>query len=236
MRQTPRYLVLVLNLVVVVALSGCDVFGFHEWEWRQKLTIIVDTPYGPRTGSSVVNVDVGVSPKWWGVGDSAGSGWSSLAGEAVIVDLGTGRHLFALLENYDFETARNAFIPANEQPRSSAQVVEVYDRLERMRQSRVLPSELYPLLASFDDVSDPASARKVDPYNLEASFGPGYRLKSMTMSITDEPVTKGRVKAVLEWLERYYSKRLDGQRYGSIETDNPFANSLASGAFDTEKE
>ena len=47
---------------------------------------------------------------------------------------------------------------------------------------------------------DPASVARVDPTDLAASFGPGYALSSITLAITDEPVTKGRVEAVLGWL------------------------------------
>lgn len=62
-----------------------------------------------------------------------------------------------------------------------------------------------------------------------------HRLKSLTLEITDEPVTKGEVDKVLGWLGEYYSNRFDGKRFGTVKTDFPFANSLASGAFDTEK-
>jgi len=57
----------------------------------------------------------------------------------------------------------------------------------------------YPLLVTFSDVDDPKSLQKLDPDNLAAIFGEGYKLKSITLEITDEPVTKGRVEQVLGW-------------------------------------
>ncbi|MDI6837810.1 MAG: hypothetical protein QMD99_19150, partial [Rhizobiaceae bacterium] len=111
MRCITRDLHSALSLIVVATLSGCDMLGFHEWQWRQKLTVTVDTPAGQRTGSSVVSVNVYDTPSWWGLGDFAGAGGSSLSGEAVTVDLGGGRFLFALLKDYSFETARKTFIP-----------------------------------------------------------------------------------------------------------------------------
>lgn len=200
MRCMTRISQLVLSLIAVATLSGCDIFGFHEWQWRQKLTVTVDTPAGPRTGSSVVSVNVYDTPSWWGLGDFAGAGGSSLSGEAVTVDLGGGRYLFALLKDYSFETARETFISKEEQPRTKAQAIAVYDRLERMRGSRDLAREHYPLLVTFDDIHDPASVRRVDPDDLSASFGHGYRLNAITLAITDEPVTRGVVEAVLGWL------------------------------------
>lgn len=66
-------------------------------------------------------------------------------------------------------------------------------------QSRDVPRKHYPLLVTFDDISDPASVRRISPGDLAASFGPGFRLNAITLSITDEPVTEGRVKDVLGW-------------------------------------
>jgi hypothetical protein len=184
-------------LVLCLPLSGCDLFGFHDWEWRQKLTVSVMTPEGLKTGSAVVSVNVYDRPSWWGLGDFRGAGASSLSGEAVTVDLGNGRYLFALLRNYSHETARETFIPKEEQPRTKAEVIAVYDRLESIRDSRTLAPKYYPLLVTFDDINDPASLRRVDPGDLAETFGPGYRLNAITLSITDEPVTEGRVEGIL---------------------------------------
>lgn len=192
---------ILVALALCLPLSGCDLFGFHDWEWHQKLTVSVMTPDGLKSGSAVVSVNVYDTPSWWGLGDFTGAGASSLSGEAVTVDLGNGRYLFALLGNYSHETARETFIPKEEQPRTKAQVIAVYDRLEKMHGSRELAREYYPLLVTFDDTSDPASVRRADPSNLSDSFGPGYRLDAITMSITDEPVTEGRVESVLGWLD-----------------------------------
>ena len=226
---------LILSGLTAFAYVQGGIFGFRWWSWHQKLTVTVDTPNGLKTGSSVTRVSVSASPRWWGVGDAAGAGGSSLSGEAVTVDLGEGRYLFALLKDYSHETARRTFIPNNEQPKTEAQVVAVYDWLERMRGERELARDQYPLLVTFDDINNPASVRRVEPGNLAATFGDGCRLNAITLSITDEPVTKGGVEKLLPWLRDFYSTRFDGQRFGTIKTNNPFANSLASGAFDTEK-
>lgn len=192
---------IVVALALCLPLTGCDLFGFHHWEWHQKMMVSVMTPDGLKSGSAVVSVNVYDRPSWWGLGDFRGAGTSSLSGEAVTVDLGNGRYLFALLSNYSHETARETFISKEEQPRTKAQVIAVYDRLEKMRGSRELARENYPLLVTFDDIQDPETVRRVDPSNLSASFGPGYRLNAITLSITDEPVTEGRVEKLLGWLK-----------------------------------
>lgn len=174
-------------------------FGSRDWQWHQKLTVTVETPEGVKTGSAVTRVSVQASPRWWGVGDAAGSGSSSLSGEAVTVDLGEGRHLFALLQNYSHETARKTFIEKKDTPRSEAEAHVMFDRLEQMRDSRALARENYPLLVTFGDINEPASVTKVDPADLAATFGKGYRLNAVTIAITDEPVTEGKVEKVLSW-------------------------------------
>lgn len=214
---------IVVALALCLPLSGCDLFGFHDWEWHQKLTVSVMTPDGLKSGSAVVSVNVYDTPSWWGLGDFRGAGASSLSGEAVKVDLGNGRYLFALLSNYSHETTRETFISKEEQPRTKAELIAVYDRLEKMRGSRELAREYYPLLVTFDDTSDPASVRRVDPNNLSATFGPGFRLNAITLSITDEPVTEGVVENVLEWLEALGRKQanLKGKPKVGLVGDQP---------------
>ena len=105
---------------------------------------------------------------------------------------------------------------------------------ETLREGREVPRDLYPLLVTFTDIDDPASVLKVDPDNLAASFGPGVALKRITLEITDENVTKGKVETVLGWLDDYYGSKFDGQRYETINAENRLANSLSASNFDTE--
>ncbi len=212
-----------LTLLTTLTLAGCDMLGFHSWQWHQKLTVSVMTPDGVKAGSAVTRVSVQASPRWWGVGDAAGSGSSSLSGEAVAVDLGKGRYLFALLENYSQETARKAFIEKKDMPRTEAEAHAMFGRLEQMRESRDLARENYPLLVTFDDIDDPATVRRVDPNYLSASFGPGYRLNAITLSITDEPVSQGKVGLVLGWLEAVGQKQanLKGKPKVGLVGDQP---------------
>ena len=89
------------------------------------------------------------------------------------------------------------------------------------------------MLVTFDDISKPETVRRVNPADLAAVFGEGVRLKAVTLEITEEAVTEGRVVPVLPWLNSVGSNRLDGKRFGTIHTDNRFANSLQAGVFST---
>lgn len=77
---------------LAAVLSGC---GFSSNPtYRFKMTIEVDTPQGVKTGSSVYEVETTGSRDL--VAGGKGSRFT-LRGEAVAVDLGDGRTLFALL-------------------------------------------------------------------------------------------------------------------------------------------
>lgn len=211
------YRALVLAFAVL-GLAGCDMLGFRNWSWHQKLTVTVETPEGPRSGSAVSAAWVQMTPKWSGVGDSAGASNSSLSGEAVVVDLGQGRYLFALLKGYNEFTGRLAFFPLPQKPLNKDEDAAVYDQLKALRATTELPRELTPLLVTFTDINDPASVQRADPGDLAAHFGPGYALSSITLAITDEWMTKGRVEAVLGWWGNLSAHRTDPK--------NPFTNTL----------
>ncbi|NML73859.1 hypothetical protein HHL25_06945 [Rhizobium sp. S-51] len=188
-------------LALCLTLAGCDMFGFREWEWRQKLTVSVMTPEGMKTGSAVTSARIEFPPRWTGVGDAAGMQRGGVSGEAVVVDLGQGRYLFALLQGYTEWTAYAAFFPELEGKALLKE--EMFPYLDLMvgsiGQTRDVPRKHYPLLVTFDNINDPAGVHRVDAGNLSASFGSGYRLNAITLSITDEPVTEGRLEKVLAW-------------------------------------
>jgi hypothetical protein len=187
-------------LALYLPLSGCDLFGFHDWEWHQKLTVSVMTPEGLKTASSVTEGSWSMAPTWFKIGDSGGGpGLGRLRGEAVVLELVPQKYLFAL-QDYSAMTAIYAIAGPNFRPGMRQDYIAVLDRMETISDSRTLTPKHHPLLVTFDDINDPASVRRVDPSNLPATFGHGYRLNAVTLSITDEPVTRGRVEKVLGWL------------------------------------
>ncbi len=190
----------VVALALCLPLSGCDLFGFHDWEWRQKLTVSVMTPEGLKTASSVAEGSWSMAPTWFKIGDSGGGpGLGSLRGEAVVLELEPKKYLFAL-QDYSAMTAVYTIAGPDFRPGMRQDYIAVLDRMESIRDSRTLAPKHYPLLVTFDDINEPASVRRVDPGNLMATFGHGYRLNAVTLSITDEPVTEGQVEKVLGWL------------------------------------
>jgi hypothetical protein len=132
------------------------------------------------------------------------------SGEAVVVKLDRGQHLFALLDWQQSALAFAAFYPRELLPSNATSDIGAYwgqpqkphaNEIEASRKSVVLPRVLYPVLVTFGDVGDPTSVKHVKPDGLAAIFGAGYHLESIVLEITDETVTLGRVTAVLPWLE-----------------------------------
>ncbi len=105
----------------------------------------------------------------------------------------------------------------------------MFDRLELLRESRELKPGNYPLLATFHDIDDPATVRRVDPSDLPASFGPEYRLNAITLSSADEPVTLGTVTTVLAWLGQYPEEKLSPPTGRT--TNIPFSRQVSHGDF-----
>jgi hypothetical protein len=202
-----RLLAIVMAAVLIgIVLGGVGyfqggLFGFRFWSWHQKLTISVETPKGMVTASSVTSAFWDMPPQWFRIGDSGGArGAGALSGEAVVMEIASGRYLFVLLRDYSADTAVQLFAEPPVKTGLPEEYQAVLDRLVNLRAKRELARNQYPLLVTFDDINDPASVKRVDPDNLAASFGPGFSLNAITMTITDEPVTEGKVEGVLGWL------------------------------------
>ena len=72
--------------------------------------------------------------------------------------------------------------------------------IEALREARDVPRDRYPMLVTFSNINFPKTVREVRPDQFSSIFGPGYGLKSITLEITDEPVTEGKVESMLVWL------------------------------------
>lgn len=183
-------LAVVIASVLATGVAGC--LGFKNWEWHQKLTLVVRTPTGIVSGGSVVAVKAGTSPKWL-PGEGAGGMGGKTIGEASFVELAPGKYLFAVLGD-EGSRALATFLPDIVDNKEKA------TRFETLRETRDVSRNRYPLLVTFANIADPRSVQKVDPDNLAATFGPGVSLRRITLEITDEKVTSGEIARLLDWL------------------------------------
>ncbi|HEX8061744.1 MAG TPA: hypothetical protein VF535_00865 [Allosphingosinicella sp.] len=192
---------------LAVSLTGCG----SSAEVRYKVIVEIDDNGVARSGSSVWSFALAKPTV-----ALASPYDAKFKGEAVEVDLGAGRTLYALLVGEDGDKGTVQLWPEHLfKDLSSARS----DRIKLLRdiasnegEERVLPrwgeriSDSrdpmieYPLLVRFRDRNDPTTVEAVDPDALDRSFGPGVALKAIKVQVTEEPVRTG-IKARLQWLE-----------------------------------
>jgi len=181
---------------VIAALYVIYKIIYPTYSWNQKLMVEVETPEGIVSGSSVVKFTFENTIR---IGSIGGSN-SSVEGEATIVALPKGRFLFVLLGRPGAmaEVSYKEAILGNPDARVK-DMKNYYSKIEDIRESVPLKRSHYPLFVTFDDLDDPASVKRVDPNDLEASVGEGYNLKSVTLEITDEEISEEKIVDLLPW-------------------------------------
>ena len=180
--------------------------------YRYRLTVEVDTPEGVKVGSSVIEVDTHVAGEY--SIPTPGRVTHRVRGEAVAVDLGEGRVLFALLRSEgDTDWAGRVMYRLSPQYTGKNGLRDAYRNMLRHRPERTVPRYFsrrdrmdrrlaYPMLVTFSDLDEPTSVERVDPDDLAATFGEGVSLKRITVQITDDPVTGG-IEERLGWLKAH---------------------------------
>jgi hypothetical protein len=191
-------------LALLAALFIGDQIRINRPGHKYRLTLEVDTPEGTKSASGVLSVhpDRGYSRR----------GQTVTKGDAVLVDLGGGKNLVVLLAHIDKTVdldginylALRAYRAAGRNPS--------FNEMSRMTGVVPVTGALIPVLVTFADPNDPATARNVGPDDLEAAFGKGFHLHGMTAevvpngfwpldfgSLLGEPVTRG-IEAKLKWL------------------------------------
>ena len=246
------YIKYAIFLLVVIGLYN---FLFASMDVHYKLTINVETPEGLKSGSAVREVTNSSSRydliDWPGGGNPA-----DIRGEAVIVDLGERGILFGLIESnsekelyYSFGEGTGA---------STYQGLKYFNSLD-VGDKRVLPKHYWPQMVTFTDMDDPKTVTSVlnKAYcqskefeegkcsvknanyfvdNTDDLFGEGVNIQSITVEVTDEDVNTGQIKSILKWLDQFYNKRLDGNRFGTVKSNYPTANQFSAGNFSTFRE
>ena len=221
-------LIFVLVLASLIFVSRWQ----NTYSWRQEMTVTVQTPAGEVSGSSVSQIKWRKHSIRW----AEGIGWDyDVTGEAVVVEVLPGRHLFALLKGagtteYMGSVAAASISGQKGRVIDGALFSEVAGNWGRASGVITVPDYQYPLMVAFDDITDPTTVRQVvDPANLAASFGPGVSLTSVTLEVNRESITDGNVEVVLGWLGPYPEPALGPATGGT--TNIPFYRKVHMGEF-----
>ena len=165
-------------------LSSCGLFGGNTY--RYKMTVEVATPQGLKTGYAVREVTY---QKGSGFLFGEGKPQWYLTGEAVAVDLGGGKTLFALLTGADGDVDSAGRDISHIFRQVGADFIELWPNAPKTTSPRI--RQPAPMLVTFADIGDPKSVMQVDAENLAARFGAGVILKRIMVEVTDDAVTKG---------------------------------------------
>lgn len=193
-----------LALLAVLVIG--DQIRINRPAHKYRLTVEVETPEGRKSSSSVLAVhpDRGYTRR----------GTTRTLGDAVFVDLGQGRNLIALLAHVDGKLVLDDmnYVALRAYGAAAGKRVPFSDM---SRQTGTVPvkDELIPVLVSFADPANPASAKLVAPGDAEAVLGKGSRIQGISAEVVPngywpldfggalgEPVTRG-IEARLPWLE-----------------------------------
>ena len=173
--------------------------------WHYRITVTLQTPDGPKSGTTVRAVTM--HP---GIGLTGLPPSFDLKGEAVAIEAAPGSYVFALLRSPTRETDDAALI-----------VTEAFPQEDKQGSAILQPAQ-YPLMVHFDSLNTPKTAtRDTTP------------VSEIKLEITKEPVTWGLGK-LLPWLSNYTYQRLDGGNFGDEKAVLRFANSLTARDFSSE--
>lgn len=191
-------------LALLAALFIGDQIRINRPGHKYRLTVEVDTPEGTKSASGVLSVhpDRGYSRR----------GQTVTKGDAVFVDLGGGKNLVALLAHVDKTVDLDGISYVALRAYKAAGRNPSFNDMSRMGGVVAVTGALIPVLVTFADPSEPATAREAAPDDLEAVLGKGYRLQGVTAEVVPngfwpldfggplgEPVTRG-IEAKLKWL------------------------------------
>ena len=220
-----------LNIIAIVfglCLLGIGYLAFYPRATQTKqvhyrVTVTVKTPTGERRGSGV-----------WGYSEAANQAFTGggyrwvfsplMEGEAIPVDLGNGRTIYALLGKGGAKAKSGSRIPATFVPSfyflnalgqgdvspagqdrkdADARIAFLQARLGRPVALDCTPGGNSLGQCPALIVADGPAARNIellDPDNLPATLGPGYWLRGITIEVVGDPITRGIAKR-LPWVK-----------------------------------
>ena len=191
-------------LALLAALVIGDQIRINRPGHKYRLTVEVETPEGGKSSSGVLAVHPDRS--------YSRGGHTLTRGDAVLVDLGGGKNLLALLAHIDNKSvdldgmnyvALRAYNAAGHKAS--------FNEMSRMTGAVPVKGALVPVLVTFTDLNDPGTAREVLPDEAEAGLEKGFHVSSISVEVVPnglwpldfggplgELVTRG-IEAKLPW-------------------------------------
>lgn len=192
---------------------------FERGTWRYKMTVTIETPEGLKIGSAVREVSALRYPTPFP--EDPGAHIRLIYGEAVVVDLGERGVLFAVMfgrRGVDYGHMLPFGVFSKEAGSLSAENIRRFSTLQAGPVE--IEQQWYPVMVYFKDITNPKTVTEArdlqcPPGNslcdrtsggmlsmrMEKAFGTGVRIKSVTLEMSEEPVTRGIVDRYLPWID-----------------------------------
>jgi len=193
-------------LALLAALVIGDQIWINRPSHKYGLTVEVETPEGIKSASGVMAVHPDRS--------YSRGGQTRTKADAVFVDLGGGKNLLTLLAHIDQSVEFDGMNYVALRAYNDAGRKVSFNDMSRMTGAVPVKGALIPVLVTFTNPGDPATARAVPPDDLEAALGKGFRLRGISAEVVSnglwpldfggppgEPVTRG-IEAKLPWWNR----------------------------------
>jgi hypothetical protein len=192
-------------LALLAALVIGDQITINRPAHKYRLAVEVETPEGTKSASSVVALHPDRS--------YSRRGQTRTVGDAVFVDLGSGKNLVALLAHVDNKLVLEDvnYVALRAYNEAAGKRVS-FNEMSRLTGIAPVKGDLIPVLVTFADPANPATARAVAPDDAEAVLGKGYRLQGLTAEVVPngywpldfggvlgEAVSRG-IQSKLPWL------------------------------------
>jgi hypothetical protein len=158
-------------VALLAALFIGDQIRINRPGHKYRLTVEVESPEGLKSNSGVFSVhpDRGYSRH----------GHTSTSGDAVLVDIGDGKNVVALLAHIhnpiDLDGMNYLALRAYKAAGGNVS----FNDMSRMTGAVPVTGALIPIFVTFADSRDPATARAVPSEQLAAAFGNGFRLRGI---------------------------------------------------------
>jgi hypothetical protein len=136
-------------------------------------------------------------------------------GDAVTLELGEGKKLFGLITPpFDMSGFRAQRVDEVLQPYADGQSGDEvpYGSMARLQGEYPVPQDHWPVVVRFRDVRKPDTIEILDPLRLPDDYGPSSRITSVSLKVTDDPVTF-HIDQDLPWLAS-----MKGDMAGSVGT------------------
>ena len=175
--------------------------SYPTYTYRYRMTVEVPVDGKVHSGSSVIEIRLVSQPQLL---PEMGPVRQEISGQAVYVDLGQGRNVFALLAAGPY--ARVYDYPAYVVPAHFDLSYQWRDLIKFPFLSghweidpAVEPPDERPIFVTFSNLSDPKTVRLIQPDRFSEVFGPGVEPPTIIFEMTDAPVTRGIFRE-LPWL------------------------------------